>query len=198
MVVKDENGRAVLNVFPRRTWRNVGLTEGLFEGAEPPVIEDGVCNLEDPFILGLIEEFIKQFKAGPYTFKGIAAEESCLLLGDAELTYNILKPAEFTDTTLPTISWNAPSGVLFPPGSSEVVGYEMVIELVVEASDEQVFKETTTLPGDATSYTVSESFMDLITDDFADDIVELKIEILATEPSGNRTITEEVLFEAVD
>jgi hypothetical protein len=174
--------------------RAVGLTEGRFEGDEPKVIENGECDLTNPDILDAIEDFIKQYKDGEYTFKGKAVEEKCLLFGDTELRYNILQPVVFTDTSLPTISWNAPSGVLFPPGSSEVVGYEIVIELVVEASDEQVFKETTTLPGDATSYLVSDTFMNLI-DNPPGEIVELKIEILADEPSGNRTITEEVLIE---
>lgn len=195
MIVKDKRGRSVLNVFPRSSWREVGLTEGFFEGAEPPLIdvdEGETCDLNDDEILELIDEFIKQFKAGQYTFKGMAAEERCLLLGDAELTYDILTPAEFTDTSLPIIGWNHPTGLVFG-GTPQVVGYEMVVELVVEASDEQVFKETTTLPGDATSYTVSDTFMDLITN-LAGDIVELKIEILADEESGNRTITEHVLI----
>jgi hypothetical protein len=197
MIVKDEHRRAVLDVFPLQQVRAVGLTEGRFEGDEPKVIENGECDLTNSGILGAIEDFIRQYKDGEYTFKGKAVEERCLLLGEAELTYNILQPVVFTDTSLPNISWTAPSGVLLPPGSSEVVGYEIVIELVVEASDEQVFKETTTLPGDATSYEVSDTFMNLINSP-PGDIVELKIEILADEPSGNRTITEEVLIEAVD
>ena len=197
MIVKDKHGRAVLDVFPLRNVRAVGLTEGRFEGNEPRLLEDeeDECDLEDEDVLNAINDFIRQYKKGEYTFKGMAVEEKCLLLGDAELTYDILKPAEFTDTSLPTISWDAPSELL-SGDSSEVVGYEMVVELVVEASDEQVFKETTTLPGDETSYEVSQTFMDLIDSFDEEDIVELKIEILADEPSGNRTITEKVLFEA--
>jgi hypothetical protein len=198
MIVKDRNGRAVLDVFPLRNVKAVGLTEGRFEGDEPQLIEDGDCDLNIPEILDAIEDFIGQYKDGPYTFKGIAVEERCLLLGDAELTYDILEPVVFTNTNLPNIEWDAPSELLFG-GSSEVVGYEMVIELVVmENGDERVFKETTTLPGDATSYLVSDTFMHLI-DDPPGDIVELKIEILADEESGNRTITEEeVELEEVD
>jgi hypothetical protein len=68
----------------------------------------------------------------------------------------------------------------------------MVVELVVQLNgDEQVFKETTTLPAGSTTYTVSESFMNLIRRSQNAGIVEeLKIEILADEESGNRTITE--------
>lgn len=194
MIVKDKHGRAVLDVFPLQQVRAVGLTEGRFEGDEPKVIENGECDLTNSDILDAIENFIRQYKDGEYTFKGKAVEERCLLLGDAELTYNILQPVVFNDTSLPTISWNAPSGVLFPPGSPEVVGYEIVIELVVETSDEQVFKETTTLPAGATGYTVSRTFMRLINSFDEEDIVELKIEILADESSGNRTITEYVLI----
>jgi hypothetical protein len=191
MIVKDKNGRAVLDVFPLRNVRAVGLTEGRFEGNEPRLIdEEAECDLKDEDVLAAIRKFIRQYKKGEYTFKGMAVEEKCLLLGDAELTYDILTPAVFTDTSLPTISWNPPSGLLFG-GSSEVVGYEMVVELVVEENgDERVFKETTTLPAEATTYTVSETFMDLIDDFDPGDIVELKIEILADEESGNRTITE--------
>ena len=197
MIVKDKHGRAVLDVFPLRNVRAVGLTEGRFEGNEPRLLEDeeDECNIEDGDVLNAIHDFIRQYKRGEYTFKGMAVEEKCLLLGDAELTYDILTPAVFTATELPSISWNPPTGLVFG-GAPEVVGYEMVIELVVEASDEQVFKETTTLPGDATSYEVSQTFMDLIDSFDEEDIIELKIEILADEPSGNRTITEKVLFEA--
>lgn len=196
MIVKDKHGRAVLDVFPLRNVRAVGLTEGRFEGNEPRLIpEEDECDLEDEDVLNAIDDFIRQYKRGEYTFKGMAVEEKCLLLGDAELTYDILTPAVFTDTTLPTIRWNPPTGLVFG-GTPEVVGYEMVIELVVEASDEQVFKETTTLPAGATGYTVSPTFMRLINSFDPEDIVELKIEILADEESGNRTITEEALIEA--
>jgi hypothetical protein len=91
----------------------------------------------------------------------------------------------------------------------DVVGYEIVIELVVPVLDElgdpvvdeegeleeQVFKETTTLPAGVTMYTVSDTFMDLIESFDPVDIIELKVEILAEEESGNKTITEEALIE---
>jgi hypothetical protein len=193
MIVRDRHGRSVLDVFPLRNVRAVGLTEGRFEGNEPRLIDDGLeCDLEDISILGLIEEFIRQYKEGLYTFKGRGAEDKCLLLGDTELTYDLLKPAVFDPIELPNISWEPPTELL-SGDPSEVVGYELVVELVVQLNgDERVFKETTTLPAGVTEYTVSESFMNLIRRSQNAGIVEeLKVEILADEESGNRTITEE-------
>jgi hypothetical protein len=54
-----------------------------------------------------------------------------------------------------------------------------------------VYKQTTTLPPEIEELTVSEEFADFIEDALDEEIVEeLKVEILADEESGNRTITE--------
>lgn len=199
MIVKDKHGRAVLDVFPLRNVRAVGLTEGRFEGNEPRLIdEEAECDLEDDDVLEAIRNFIRQYKKGKYTFKGMAVEDRCLLLGDTELTYDILRPVELELEEFPFIEWTAPpAGGLFG-ASPTVVGYEIVVELVVENSDERVFKETVTFPADVTEYTVSEEFTTLIEDSILAGIVtELKVEIVADEESDNRTITEEEVCYAV-
>jgi hypothetical protein len=95
---------------------------------------------------------------------------------------------------LPVIEWDEPLEDL-DGESLEVVGYELVVELVVEEDgEERVFKETTTYPAGVTKHVVGNRFMKVIKNP-PGDILELKIEILADEPSGNRTITEEVLIE---
>ena len=89
----------------------------------------------------------------------------------------------------------------------EVVGYELVVELVVEIevnddeengdTVERVFKETTNYPAGYTKHIVGNRFMKLIKNP-PGEIIEGKVEILADEPSGNRSITEEAFIEEED
>lgn len=177
MMVFNESGKKVLDIETKKSVRDQGLTEVAIESVEPEGSEQ------------TLDDFFERFPEGTYEFWGRSIEGNWLY-GEADFTHDLLEPVVFTDTSLPNISWTAPSQLLSGE-PSEVVGYEMVVELVVmENGDERVFKETTTLPGDATSYLVSATFLDLINSFDPEDIVVLKIEILADEESGNRTITE--------
>ena len=183
MKVKNQKGQKVLNVFSRGNVKRLGLTEGFFESAEPglcPLPDSEGCELDDDIIQEAIQDFKDRFPEGIYTFKGMTTD-GCLLVCDAELTNNLLAPVEL-DIEFPTIEWNSVPGA---------VAVEIVVELVVnpDEDDEQVFKETATFPGDVTMYDVSMEFQDLIVR--AGENIELKVEVVIDEASGNRIITEE-------
>ena len=174
-----------------------GLTEVAIESVEP---EDSEQTLY---------EFFTRFPVGTYNFNGTATDGGSIT-DSAEFTHDLLEPVEFTKIYLPVIEWTEPEVKMIVvegedpyPGNPdeiddllEVVGYERVVELVIEDEDEEerVFKETTTYPAGINKHVVGKSFMKLIKNP-PGEIIELKVEILADEPSGNRTITEEAVFE---
>jgi hypothetical protein len=116
----------------------------------------------------------------------VAAKERCLLLGDAELTYDFPTPPDLNLEDFPEVAmWDQPNE------GAEVVGYEAVVELeVLVDGDEQVFKETATLPAGARAYKTSRTFLRLINSFPEEQIEELKFELLAQEESGNKIIVE--------
>jgi hypothetical protein len=170
MIVKNERGRAVLDVFTQRNVKAQGLTEGFFESAEPTTEELS------------LEEFLERFPEGTYSFKGRALE-GCLLVGEAEFTHNLLEPVVIDVSEFPEITWT---------GDGEVTKVEIVVELVVMVGDEEsVYKEIATFPGGTEEYIVSPKFVRLIERaQAADAVEELKVEVVVDEESGNRTITE--------
>ncbi|MDJ0819705.1 MAG: hypothetical protein QNJ58_26115 [Desulfobacterales bacterium] len=184
MTVRDEIGKPVLNVFTRRAWRTEGGAEFSLEGAEPQLIdpEEEPCSLTDP----RVQAFLQQYREGEYTFTGVAAEERCLLLGDAELTYDFPTPPDLNLEDFPEVArWDQPNA------GAQVVSYEAVVELeALVEGDEQVFKETATLPAGARAYKTSLTFLRLINSFTEEQIKELKFELLAQEESGNKIIVE--------
>ena len=177
MRIKNQSGRAVLDVIAQRNVRAQGLTEGFFESAEP---EEG----ELP-----ADAFFTRFPEGEYAFVGRTLA-GCWLKGETELTHDLPAPPVLDLEFFPEISWEQPSGVA-------VIGYEIVVELVVvdgEGDDEEeyVYVDTATFPGNVNGFTVSSQFLDLIDAVAeAETLEELKVEIIAIEESGNKTITEE-------
>jgi hypothetical protein len=175
MIVKNESGRAVLDVLVQRNVRAQGLTEGFFESAEPD---------SDELSEG---DFFARFPEGEYTFVGRTLD-GCWLVGEAELTHDLPTPVELDLDGWPTIEWTQ-----LDDEGPEVVGYEVVVELVVtDGDDERVFVNTATFPGNVTEFTVSPQFVVLIEEaEKARTLEELKVEVIAREESGNKTITEE-------
>ena len=80
--------------------------------------------------------------------------------------------------------------------STEIVGYQAVAELVIEdeEGEEIVYVQATDLPAGVFSIRTSPEFEALV-ERFADDIVELKVELIAVGANGNKTITEEPIIE---
>ena len=195
MTVSTAHGTLVVdtsgNIFQQ------GLTETAIESVEPEESEQ------------TLEEFFLLFPEGTYEFEGTATDGGTIT-GEAEFTHNLLEPVVFTKINLPVIEWIEPelnAGTDDPADTLEVVGYELVVELVVEVevngnqengdTVERVFKETTNYPAGYTKHIVGNRFMKLIKSP-PGEIIEGKVEILADEPSGNRTITEEAFIEEED
>ena len=174
MRVRNTSGEAVLNVIAQRNVRAQGLTEGFFESAEPTGDELPA------------DKFFERFPEGEYSFRGRTLD-GCRLVGEADLTHDLPTPVEIDLDAFPFIQWEQPGG------GPAVVGYEVVVELVInEDDDEQVFVDTATFPGNVQEYTVSPEFLEVV--EAAEDagtLEELKVEIIAREESGNKTITEE-------
>ena len=211
MTVKNERRRPVLSVWTNKNVGAQGLTEGFFESAEPTLDE-----------LSFLD-FLARFPEGDYTFRGRTLEREWLV-GEAEFTHDIPCPLNPEDIEVnwnpdaPTLSveWDEVETVVrtdviipSPPALPRciagpedlIVGYEVVFELVVlvgegDDEEEQVFKETTTLPAGATMLTASPEFTRLAVRaanaarNSEEVRAELKVEIIAKEASGNSTITE--------
>jgi hypothetical protein len=213
MTVWNEHLWPVLNVSIRENVRAQGLTEAFFESAEPTLRELS------------FQEFLDRFPEDEYRFRGRTLDWK-RLVGEADFTHVIpcpLDPEEDEirvnwDPDTPTLSveWdevetvvNTDEPIGLPPALPEctdapdldIVGYEVVFELVIvlgegEDEEEQVFKETTTLPAGARMLTASPEFTRLAARAINADVVEeFKGEIIAREASGNQTITEFDLVE---
>ncbi len=177
MMVFNASGKKVLDIETKKNVRDQGLTEVAIESVEPDESDQTQ------------EEFFARFPEGTYKFWGRSIEGSWLY-GEAEFTHELANPVAINLSDWPTIMWT-------PNGGADVVGYEVVVEMVVkevvEDGEERVFKQTTTLPEFVEQLTVSDEFVRLIgfyegSEDWQ--VEELKVEILADEESGNRTITE--------
>jgi len=183
--VKGPNG-TTFSVKNGGSLKKIGSTEVFTESAEPPLDEE---NLEES-----IAAFLAMFPEGEYSFEGKTVD-GLKLEGTATLTHDLPVPVSLDVGAFPFVEWTDNSEA----GDPEIIGYEVVVEMVVEDPlvEERVLVNTATFPASVTSFTVSPEFAALIADfETAGELLELKVEVIATEASGNRTITEEVLFEA--
>ena len=179
MEVENTRGKTVLKVNVKKNVKDQGLTEGFFESAEPPASELSM------------EEFFERFPEGTYEFEGETLEGD-ELVGEAEVTHTLPAPPEnISPEGGDTVSHNGFT-VSFDAVTEDTDGNAIDIEfyvVVVEKEDDdpilQVF-EVILRPG-VTSVDIPGQFLEPET--------EYKIEIIAQEESGNRTITETGLFE---
>lgn len=179
MIVFNERGKKVLDIETKNSVKDQGLTEVAIESVEPDESEQ------------TLPEFLERFPAGTYKFWGRSIDNGWLY-GEAELTHNLLRPADLNLDDFPEIKWTE---------YGMVTKVEVVVEAVIieKEDDELAYKQTTTLQPGIEMLTVSEEFIEMIAEARSNgDLLELKVEILVDEESGNRTITEEVLFEAED
>jgi hypothetical protein len=194
--VKDRRGVEIFEVENGGGLNEIGSTEVFTESAEPSLCPDDVEE-DDCDVDAAIEEFQNKFLEGRYIFRGRTVDGK-RLRGSATLEYDLPTPVDlmlndFPDEDWETIEWTDTS----EPGDEEIVGYEVVTEMVVEASEERVFVNTATFPASVTSFIVSPQFATLAVDSLAaEELVELKVEVIAIGENGNKTITEEALFEA--
>ena len=167
--IYDPSGTKIFDVSAKGGYKNLGLTELFFEGAEPNLAEFP------------LDELLALFPEGEYTFIAKLAEGG-QLFGTADLTHDVPAGPTVSTSTAPAcagdtlvISWlpvEDPAAIL-PDGEIDIVGYQVIV------GSFQV-----TLPESATSVTVPEEFFQSLepgTHDF---------EVLAIDASGNQTITE--------
>ena len=180
VISETSRKRTVLNVRVSGNLRLQGLTEGFFESAEPPADELSM------------EEFFERFPEGEYSFFGKSLEGD-RLVGEAEFTHVLpqppfnLLPAEghvvSHDGFLASFEHNPDEDV-----DGEEIDIELYVIVVEKLDDEpilQVFEVI--LPPDQTSVFVPGEFLEPET--------EYKLEVIAQEESGNRTIAETGAFE---
>jgi hypothetical protein len=165
--IVNPKGRTIFEVVGKGPYKDLGLTELFFEGAEP--------NLAD-VPLG---ELLAKFPAGNYKLVGKTVDGE-RIVGTATLTHAI--PAGPTNVSAAlginnslVISWDAVTGppAGFPVVPINIVGYQVIVGLF------QV-----TVPASITSVTVSPEFVASLASG------EQLFEVLAIEAGGNQTITE--------
>jgi hypothetical protein len=163
--IVDPTGKTIFEVTGKAAYKNLGMTELFFEGAEP--------NLAD-FPL---DELLALFPEGTYRFIGKTVDGENLV-STATLSHAVPAGPEVSsslDGDTLVIRWSPvtapPEG--FPARPIDVTGYQVIV------GSFQV-----TLPGSATMVTVPKEFVGSLptgTQPF---------EVLAIDASGNQTITE--------
>lgn len=178
--------RRVFHVSNHGSLREIGSTEVFTESEEPEADEL-------PF-----EDFLALFPAGTYRFVGRTVEGR-FLFGRATLTHDlpdgpvIVSPAEESavDPNNAYIMWDP----VTTPAGIEIVSYQVIVEIADETTG-FLREYAVDLAPDVTSVMVPAAFFDL--DAIADlEEPEIKVEVLAIEASGNKTISERE-FELIE
>lgn len=164
--IENPNGRTIFEVEGHGPYKELGMTELFFEGAEP--------SLADVPLDGLLA----RFPEGVYEFEGRTVDkldlESVASFSHAIPAGPVVSSQVGPGNAL-VISWTPvtapPPG--FPAKPIDIVGYQVIVGTF------QV-----TLPGSATSVTVSPEFVASLARGAQ------PYEVLAIEASGNQTLTE--------
>ena len=208
MMVKNERRRPVLSVWANKNVKAQGLTEGFFESAEPTLDELSFEEFLDRFPEG---EYT--FRGKTLDRKWLVGEADFTHVipcpFDPEAEEPEIEVNWDPDTPTLSVEWDEIETVVdtdepieLPPAlpectaseDLEIVSWEVVFELVIvlgvgEEAEEQVFKETTTLPAGTRMLTASPEFTQLAVRAVNADVVdEFKVEVIAKEESGNSTI----------
>jgi hypothetical protein len=165
--IVNPRGRTIFEVEGRGPYKDLGMTELFFEGAEP--------NLADV----PLEDLLDRFPAGDYQLVGKTVDGK-RIVGTATLTHAIpAGPSNVSAVVGPgdslSISWSAVTGPPdgFPDEPIVIVGYQVIVEAF------QV-----TVPATQLTVTVSPEFVASLGSG------EHLFEVLAIEAGGNQTITE--------
>jgi hypothetical protein len=167
-----------------------GQTEGFLEGVEPQITEllsALGCEFSDEEEEISLADLFEAWPAGNYTFTG--RRKGARFRDQATLTHlipagpAIVAPPEGTvvpDDAALVIEWElVTEAILADLGPVTIVGYHVI---VVEAGGEALPQLDVDLPSDATSVTVPAEYLKQST--------VYQFEVLASEESGNQTITE--------
>jgi hypothetical protein len=194
---------------PTSGLREKGNTEIFTESAEPPFGPD--CDIEDECREDEIEDAIADFQAffpaGTWRIDVTFVDDStdtafAELSHDLAAAPRIRRPKEDRSIKkIKSIKWADQS----QEGDPEIIGYEVVAEMVVLVEDDEgeeeelTYVNTATLPGSARKLTISPEFMKLAKKaKKRGELVEFKVEIIARADNLNKTIAERVLFELED
>ena len=204
--VKDPNGHKVYIIRTDSGLKGIGgQTEGFLEAVEPVVqdlVEGGVdCEVDEEEPLVTLEEMRDWFPEGTYEFEGRSADGE-VFDGSAELTYDIpagpeiLSPAEPANiginpaVALPII-WDTVTDSILPElGPVNVVGYHVLVKDVTDGSAAMgplaPHQFDVDVPGTETQVDLPPAYLETAR--------VYEFEVLATEVSGNQTITEGGFF----
>jgi hypothetical protein len=166
MEIESPGGATIFEVEGRGPYRDLGMTELFFEGAEP--------SLDDV----PLEELLALFPEGVYEFEGKTVEGD-EIEGEALLTHAIPAAPEVEADVGPgdslVIRWEDVTGPPdgFPDADIEIVGYQVIV------GSFQV-----TLPASANQVTVPPEYVASL------ESGEHDFEVLAIEEGGNQSITE--------
>jgi len=178
MTIRNERGRTVLNITPRSAVKTQGLTEAFFESSEPPTSELSR------------EEFFARFPEGEYEFQGTTLEGE-VLAGEADFTHVLASPpTHLFPSTGDVVSRNGFTAS-FDPVTKDVDGNPVAIgfyEVIVEKADDDPILQSMSviLRPSQSSLAVPAQFLEAHT--------EYKMEVIAVEEGGNKTITESGKF----
>jgi hypothetical protein len=178
MTVENTDGHHVLEVKTKKNVKAQGLTEGFFESVEPPSSELSMA------------DFLKRFPEGDYEFRGKGTDGE-KLVGEAEFTHTLPAPPTNLSPEEDDVVDHEGFTVSFDAVTKDVDGDPIDIEfytVVVEKEDDDPILQTYTviLRPSQTSVWVPKAFLEPDT--------EYKLEVIAQEESGNRTITETGTF----
>jgi hypothetical protein len=167
-----------------------GQTEGFLEGVEPQITEllsALGCEPSDEEEEISLADLFEAWPAGDYAFQG--RSKGARFSDQATLTHfipagpEIIAPAEGTvvpDDTALLIEWEpVTDAILTELGPVNIVGYHVI---VVEAGGEALPQLDVDVSSDETSVSVPAEYLKPST--------VYQFEVLATEESGNQTITE--------
>jgi len=188
--VRDPNGRLIYKFDSKGGMKATGgQTEGFLEGIEPQITEllDALgCEPSDEEEEISLDDLFDAFPEGDYTLEGRGGNGR--LRDEATLSTaipagpEILAPAEgdvVPDAPL-LIEWEPVMDAILPElGPVDIVGYHVV---VVEGGGEALPQFDVDVPASETSVTIPAEYLQPAT--FYD------FEVLATEESGNQTISE--------
>ena len=163
--IVDPAGATIFEVVGKGGYKDLGLTELFFEGAEPSLADFP------------LEDLLALFPEGTYTFIGVTVD-GARLMSKATLSHAVPEgptvSAEVDGDTI-IISWEPVTGppANFPQRKIDIVGYQIIVDPF------QV-----TLPASSTEVTLPREFVRSLGSG------EHDFEVLAIDASGNQTITE--------
>lgn len=179
--IHNPNGTVIFEVTGRAGYRDLGMTELFFEGAEPELADVP------------LEDLLALFPEGEYEFEGVTVD-GAEISGEGMLSHAVPAGPDVSDSddvVVPgnpfMIRWNHvtqkatdPEGGVFPDRPIDVVAYQVIVHS---------FQVTLPATGDAMSLAVPQEFVDSL------DPGTHEFEVLAVEASGNQTIASSTFIK---